>query len=177
MSKKAMLCGLLCVYSLLSEAYHIPKDFEEDKAELKALVFLSVFCPCSQSHVEHLNELEKRYRNLKIYGVITDEFSSENLPKIKDYYTEKKFKFPIIKDTKQRLVARYKALKTPHVILLKKKKEQNQYDAIYAGGVTDQRDFSRSDKKYLQENLIAYNSQKPLPYKNGRSLGCYIRRF
>ena len=153
-----------------------PVDFENDKTNLKGLIFLSSFCPCSQSHVEHLNKLKASYGNFKAFGVITDEFSTSNLKKITAYYTPERFQFPLIKDTQQILIKNYQALKTPHVVLLKKQ-QNGTYKILYQGGISDKRSFSASKVKFLEEDLAALKDNKPLPHSHGRSLGCYIRRF
>lgn len=163
-------------WSSFANTYASISDFNTDSAELKALVFLSASCPCSQSHVDHLNHLQKQHPNLKIYGVMTDQWIADRLPQINNYYTKKNFSFPVIKDEKQKLIQDYKALKTPHVVLLKKGPDQS-HQVIYRGGVSDQRNFSQSKKKFLAENLMALQKNTPIPYQQGRSLGCYIRRF
>ncbi len=169
---------VLVIYCFSWAAYGFtnPSVFEKENSELKALVFLSASCPCSRSHIDHLNKLNASNSNLKVFGVITDDQSPSNLKKLEQYYTKENFKFPILKDPTQSLVKKYDALKTPHVVLLKKQKN-GKFQKIYEGGVTDQRQFSRSKNKFLAENLAALKQSKPIPHEKGRSLGCYIRRF
>ncbi len=172
------ICCLISALCCLSQAKEFvsPMNFHKENSEYKAVVFLSSTCPCSKSHVEHLNTLEKQYENLKFYGVITDEISKDNTDSIKKYYSQKRFGFPLIEDPKQELVKKYNALKTPHVVLLKKQKD-GKFKKVCEGGVTDKRDFARSGKKFLEENLAAINAGKDMPHEEGRCLGCYIRRL
>lgn len=163
-----------CFYSLTAVGFTDPDHFEQDRSSVKALVFLSATCPCSQSHVEHLNQLSSEYSEFHIYGVITDE--PEAKEKIKQYYTSERFKFPIIEDPNQILVQKYNALKTPHVVLVQKD-QSGKFQKIYEGGVSDQRKLSEAKARFLEENLNALKNGEPLPYKQGRSLGCYIRRL
>ncbi len=167
-----LLSGLHTVVS----AYSGPESFARETSPLKAIVFLSASCPCSQSHVEHLNSLVKTYPSLKIFGVITDDLRSSSKQKIQEYYSPERFQFPVIEDLDQTLVKKHRALKTPHVVLFKKQ-SAGDYHVIYEGGVSDRRQFAKSKKKFLQENLVALKTDQPLPYSKGQSLGCYIRRF
>lgn len=173
---------LLPVFSLFfflgstSFGFESVANFESDMSPIKVLVFLSKDCPCSRSHVAHLNQISERYKTVKFYGVVADEFQEATQASIGEYFSEKNFKFPIIKDTEQKLVKNYDALKTPHVSLLKLQ-PNNKYSRIYEGGVSDHRDFNKSKTDFLNANVLAATQDKPLPYSNGKSLGCYIRRL
>lgn len=168
---------LMCFYSSVSLGYSKPSHFEKESSQLKAIVFLSASCPCSQSHVNHLNRLNSMYSDFKLYGVITDERTATNNERVEQYYTQERFQFPIIDDPDQTLVKAYNALKTPHVVLLRQEEEGGGFKKLYEGGVTDQRQFSSSQQKFLAENLEALKKGESVPHKQGRSLGCYIRRF
>lgn len=152
------------------------QSFEQNSSPLKALVFLSDLCPCSKSHVAHLNQLQEKYTSLKIFGVISDPPQTPERKKISDeYFKNGNFKFPIIADDNQELVKKYNALKTPHVTLFKK--EKDNYKVIYEGGLTNKRNFEESTVRYLEENLIELAQGKPVKHVNGICLGCYIRKI
>ncbi len=159
-----------------AQAFASPHAFENESSDLKALVFLSSYCPCSKSHVGHLNELSQAFPGVKIFGVITDDMSGGSKKMVEGYYSQKRFRFPIIADPKQKLVKEYKALKTPHVVLAKKA-PNGKFTKIYEGGLTDKREYSKAGRKFLEENLMALKDNKELPHSQGRSLGCYIRRL
>ena len=168
-----LACLLISIHAY---AFSNPTEFENNSSDLKALVFLSASCPCSQSHIEHLNHIKNSFKGLSLYGVITDIPDKSDSARFTQYYSKENFTFPIIEDLEQKLVKKYNALKTPYVVLLKKKSDLS-YSLIYQGGVTNKRIFEQSDKKYLEADLIALQSGQDLPYKEGFSLGCYIRRF
>lgn len=159
-----------------SFAFQNPNDFFNNPSQHKVLIFLSQSCPCSRSHVDHLNQLQKMYPDVAFFGVITDIITSENEQEIGDYYQDQNFKFPLIRDDQQKLIIEYRALKTPHVVLVKSLKE-SQVTTLYEGGLSDQRHFNPKAKMFLGENLKALHENKTLPYREGRSLGCYIRRL
>lgn len=173
-----LLAALLLTYLAHSTAFAFEnlERFRSDEKATKILVFLSKDCPCSRSHVEHLNELSQQFSDVAFYGVISDEFTKESTPLIESYFASSNFKFTIIKDPEQKLVKEFGALKTPHVTILKKQ-PNGKYTRIYEGGVSDHRDFSHAKATFLKENLMAVANNKPLPHSNGKSLGCYIRRL
>jgi len=144
---------------------------EQSRAKHKVIVFLSQKCPCSRGHVAHLNELYRKHSEVAFYGVISEPVNAKNKKAVKAYFTKERFAFPIIRDDEQNLVKKYKALKTPHVTFLSDNK------VVYQGGVTDQKSFRRSSKKFLEVNLKLLAQGKDIKFKLGASLGCYIRRY
>ncbi len=164
---------IFCYQSL---AFHSPDLFENNLSEYKVLIFLSKNCPCSRSHVRHLNELHESSDKVAFFGVITDMITPENRQDIDNYYSKKSFGFPLIQDEDQVLVKKYDALKTPHVVLLQKQ-SSGRFKRVYEGGVTNNRQFSRATKKFLQDNLGALLAGADIKHSQGKSLGCYIRRL
>jgi len=165
----------ILIISLNASAFVTVSEFENSTSPIKILVFLSKECPCSRSHAEHLNELSTENKDHSFFGVITDKIESSNKESIEEYFNSS-FKFPIIKDEDQKLVKAFAALKTPHVTILKRQ-PNGKYTAIYDGGVSDQKEFSKSKTRFLRDDLLALAAGQPLPHANGRSLGCYIRRL
>lgn len=155
----------------------------QNTAQIKVLLFLSHDCPCSRSHVSHLNELQHQYPQMAFFGIITEPLvddgnvkEKDQLSELSDYYNDKNFTFPLIKDPQQILVKKYAALKTPHVTILQKGKE-GQEMIVYQGGISDKRQFSSHNVKYLSENLHELSLGRKVKFATGDSLGCYIRRF
>ena len=169
-----LTAGLLFFCSI-SSAYQSVEMFNKDQVPTKLLVFLSQKCPCSQSHVDHLNKMAKENKNIHFYGVITDPWDEDSKEALEKYFVESRFQFPIIKDPKQQLIKKYEALKTPHITILKK--SGTSYQSIYDGGVSNHRFFQYASKRFLEENLKDLRNNKKLTFRNGPSLGCYIRRI
>lgn len=152
------------------------KDFENENSANKALIFLSETCPCSNSHIEHLNSLAKSYPQIKYFAVISEKARPENEKELAEYFSQKNFKFPVIQDNEQVLVKKYDALKTPHATLLSKNGSDGSYKVVYQGGVTNAANFNAATIKYLEENLKLISENKPVKYDKGISQGCYILR-
>lgn len=165
------LAILLSVVVQQSLAYENVSKVQADKRDHKILVFLSQKCPCSQSHVNHLNGLAKKHKDIAFFGVITEPINKDNQEAINEYFTSQRFQFPLIEDSTQTLVKKYGALKTPHVTLLKGEK------VLYQGGVSNHRFFNQASKKFLETNISDLKNKKPLSYSRGPSMGCYIRRI
>lgn len=166
----------LLIFAPLSSwsAFSTLSDFDKDQRPTKILVFLSKDCPCSDSHVNHLNKLNTKYKDVSFYGVVTDPESEA--AEIAIYFDSNRFDFPIVKDPEHDLVKIYGALKTPHVALLKRGADSS-YKVAYEGGVTNGHNFAQANKFFLQDNLQALSTGKPLVHSQGKSLGCYIKRI
>lgn len=166
-----------CLFtSTIVFAYESVESFNKNQSEIKVLVFLSSSCPCSKSHVEHLNQLQSTYKTVSLFGVVTDIFDEDNTKSINEYYKSQNFKFSMIKDDKQVLIKKYKALKTPHTSVLQKQ-SSGDFKLVYQGGVSNHRIFEKSDVYFLSDNLEQLSQGKPPKHAFGKSLGCYIRRL
>ncbi len=160
-----------------TNGYLAPDSFESEDSRYKLLVFLSEKCPCSRSHIRHIKNLMNAYPDLKVYGVISEPAKNKKQKDQKNqYFLKTDFGFPIIEDTDQLLVKKYKALKTPHVVLVKQE-IANQPAVIYQGGLTDSKIYSSNSKKYLETAMNESSNGKDVKVKNGFCMGCYIRRF
>lgn len=176
--KVLILFFLASFFMRIADAkYLTPEAFENEKSAYKMLVFLSESCPCSKSHISHIQDLKQEYKNLKIFGVVSEPPQNEKQKLKKDqYFLKTDFGFPIIEDPKQFLVSKYKALKTPHVVLLK----QSHLDGtqvVYEGGLTDSKTYNSKSKKYIEQAMKDLASGRDVQIKKGFCLGCYIRRY
>lgn len=140
------------------------QDFEKESSP-KSLVFISSECPCSKSHIKHIKSVISKNPKMKVFAVSTESMEDQE---VKDYY--KNLGLTVIKDKESVLLNKYKALKTPHVTVIESGK------IVYQGGVTNKKDPKSATKFYFRDVLKALSSNTPPPYKNGRSLGCYIPR-
>lgn len=133
------------------------------------IVFLSSSCPCSNSHIQEIRSLAAEYASFAFVAVHSnaDEKESDAAP----YFRKAKLGFPVVQDRKAALADAFKALKTPHAFLLGPDGE-----VLYAGGVSDSHDLSRSEHKFLREALEDARNHREVRTKRGRALGCVISR-
>lgn len=169
------ICGLLSLkaYSLDIKGIDLRTDKEVEvkikKDKPSVYYFLSAWCPCSQGTFDHLNELQKKFKDFSFVGFQ----SSVVIPKqaALKYFGKYKIDFPVIFDPKVKYADHFKALKTPHVFV---------YGAdnklLFQGGATNSKDFKKATKFYLKEALQAISDGKKPPLEHAKALGCYIQR-
>jgi len=150
--------------SALTTKFYKPIDFEKTN-EPKALVFISSECPCSKAHIEHIKKVASENKILNLFAVAT---SPMNKTKEVSYYKQVGLK--VIYDKKNHLLKKYKALKTPHLSII------NNNKIIYQGGVTNKTSPLKATKFFFKEVASAISKNESTPYKQGVSLGCYIKR-
>jgi len=133
------------------------------------LVFLSASCPCSDSHIVELKDLATQFPEFSFVAVHsnTDESREVSLP----YFEKVALPFPVISDHDQKLANQFRAYKTPHAFLT-----LPDGRIAYQGGLSDSKDCSKSDRKYLREALIDLKEGRKIRTPNARTLGCTIAR-
>ncbi|MCB0341707.1 MAG: redoxin domain-containing protein [Pseudobdellovibrionaceae bacterium] len=146
------------------------KDFHFDiKQKPTALVFLSARCPCSNSHIEHINKLAKQHPSVQFVGVHSNQ--NESVSESHAYFSKYHLSFPVIHDNDAALANAVGALKTPHVFV---------YDTTltlrYRGGVTSSSQMEKAKKLHLSDFLSEFERGSATLLTEVRSLGCYIKR-
>ena len=86
------------------------------------------------------------------------------------HFRTSKLPFPVIADDHAVLANEFKALKTPHVFLLKDGK------VLFQGGVDDSNDASLAHENYLAQAVRETAAGKPVSHDKVRTLGCVIKR-
>ena len=140
-----------------------------DSSSYVVAYFLNGQCPCSQSHFDHLNELQKKYKKISFIGFHSNK--SMNLKKAMKSYKNFSIDFPILLDKELKYANIFNALKTPHVFILNKAGE-----IIYHGGATNSRNPNKASKFYLKDALAEITDGKEIAIKQTKTLGCYIQR-
>ncbi|MBS1960364.1 MAG: redoxin domain-containing protein [Bdellovibrionales bacterium] len=133
------------------------------------VVFLSAVCPCSNSHVAELTKISNEYPDFNFIAIHSN--ANEEVAVAKNYFTDKKLPFPVIQDSKAKLADEFKALKTPHVYVVRPNGE-----IAYQGGVTNSADCSKADKNFLRDALDDIKQSHVVRTPSGRTLGCVIKR-
>ncbi len=140
-----------------------------DRSVYVVAYFLNGQCPCSQSHFDHLNELQKKYAKISFVGFHSNK--SMNLKKAMKAYANYSIDFPILLDKELKYANIFNALKTPHVFILNKTGE-----VVYHGGATNSRNPKKASKFYLKDALAEITDGKEITIKQTKTLGCYIQR-
>lgn len=147
------------------------KKIEVQQTKKKGTVyyFLSAWCPCSQGSFDHLNTLQKEYKNFDFVGF----HSSVEVPKkdALDYFAKFKIDFPIIFDDEVVYADKFKAVKTPHIFVHGPKGK-----VLFQGGATNSRNPKNASKFYLKDALASLEKGEAPKIKNAKTIGCYIQR-
>lgn len=133
------------------------------------VVFLSAYCPCSNSHLTELAALSNEHPGYEFIGVHSN--SNEKPEEAKKYFKNAGLPFSVIQDKGGKIADDLKAYKTPHAYIFNQAGE-----VVYQGGVSNSRDFDRSDRKYLREALDDLKKGQAVRTPEGRTLGCVISR-
>ncbi len=133
------------------------------------VVFLSVKCPCSNSHVAEFKDLSVKFPEFSYVAIHSNTDEGKELSR--PYFEKVAFSFPVIEDKNSELADLFHAIKTPHSFILRP-----DGNIAYQGGVSNSHDCSKSDRKYLREALEDIQTGKPVRTPEGRTLGCSISR-
>jgi hypothetical protein len=133
------------------------------------VVFLSAKCPCSHSHISHLQELKKQFPEIDFLAIHSnlDETEQEG----KEYFLKNSLGFPVIRDEKNSLANLFRAMKTPHAYLL-----NSEGVVLYQGGVSNSSDCKRATALYLKDALKDLSENRPIKTPQTRTLGCALPR-
>lgn len=157
-------------FSNISGKDHSNKEISHRFSDSKAtvVIFLSAYCPCSNSHVPIIKDLAKSFPEYKFIGVHSN--ANEKRNRALKYFTENNFGFEIIHDQSGDIARKFGAVKTPHVFIINAKGEN-----IYTGSVTDASMASSAKKFHLEAALKNLRIGKLPETPKRKTLGCYIQ--
>jgi thiol-disulfide isomerase/thioredoxin len=177
---KLLILAILFVFNFNPKSFGAIKNFELysvtsnklvniqfEKHDLNyVFIFLSKDCPCSKGNLEYINELSKKYPDVRFVGIHAKK--KTKVEEVQNYLKDKKINFEILNDPDLLAANLFKALKTPHAFIVNKMGE-----IIYSGGVTNSIFPEHAKEFYLKNALedlanIAKNETK--------TLGCFIER-
>lgn len=141
----------------------------DEKHKGLVVLFMSVKCPCSNSHVPVLKELAQKHKDFRFLMVHSnlEESKSESLTYFKNFPAS----IEILQDEKTKIADLLKAYKTPHAFVFNPNGE-----IVYRGGVTNSSNAASADRNYLAEVLEDLDAGKSPRIREGRTLGCVIAR-
>lgn len=147
-------------------------------AEGFILVFTCNTCPCSQANENRLNKLNEKFSGSGYYVIAINSNDPEVSPKdsfekMKLRAEKESFNYPYLDDGKQKICAKYGALKTPEVFILKK--ENNKLILRYRGVIDDNVLYEEKVKEHFVEDaVIALIKGEKLKKTTTKAHGCRI---
>ncbi|WP_378186980.1 thioredoxin family protein [Aquimarina sp. W85] len=143
------------------------------------VIFTCNHCPYSVAYEDRIIALDKKYKT-KGYPVIAinpnnpEAYPDDSFIKMKERANAKQFTFPYLFDEGQKIYPQYGATKTPHVYVLKK--QDNVFKVKYIGAIDNNyKDAQKADQKYVEDAVDALLSDKDVPVKTTRAIGCSIK--
>ena len=135
------------------------------------LIFISTRCPVSNGYNERMEKLAQEYkaRGVQVIGINSN--TGESAADIKQHATEKRFTFPVLKDTNNVIADRLGAQVTPEAYLL-----DAGLKLVYRGRIDNSRNGDAITATELRDALEATLAGKPVEKTEARAFGCSIKR-
>ena len=149
---------------------HSLSDFKD--AKFVVLVFTCNHCPVASAYEKRLVALQDDYKakGVRVVAVNVNNIEPDRLDKMKQRAKDRKFNFPYLYDSSQKLGHDYGATVTPHVFLLDQKRK-----VAYMGAVDDKMNADQVKKTYLRDALDALLAGKKPPKTVTKQFGCGIK--
>jgi len=148
-------------------------DLEKSAAQKNlmgtVISFLSSKCPCSNSHLMHLMDLQNKFPQFLFIGVHSNKKGKKEV--VRSFFRKKAFSLPLLFDSTLKLANSFRAIKTPHTFVIGKKG-----NLLFHGGITNSINFKFATKFYLSDALTKLKNKKPLEQIYARAIGCSIAR-
>ena len=173
---KKILCLLILIpYSVFAGVFDTLHGLErlnqvslDTEKKYYVLVSLSPYCPCSGSHLVHLDELSKKLPNFSFIGFDTDKLASKD--EAIQFYIEGNLNFSVVKDKKLELARTLQAVTTPHAFVI----NRESGELLYQGAVTNSSEFSVNNQMFLKEALLNIDRGVKVSRARTRPHGCTI---
>jgi len=146
------------------------------KNKASVFIFLAPDCPLSQNYSLTLNTLADKFKEDTVffYGII----AGKNFEKkeVEDFVNKFKIKIPVLLDEELNLAAYFDASKTPEVFVA-----NSEGIILYKGAIDDWaidlgQHRSVITQHYLEDALKNFVSDKEIPVKETKAVGCFIER-
>ena len=145
-------------------------DFKDSK--LIVLVFTCNHCPIASAYEKRMVALQDAYKSkgVQVVAVNVNNIEPDRVDKMKQRAKERKFNFPYLYDSSQKLGRDYGATVTPHVFVL----DQNR-KVVYMGAFDDKLNADQVKKTYLRDAIDALLDGKKPPETVTKQFGCGIK--
>jgi peroxiredoxin len=154
----------------VDDAKHSLADYKKAKAIV--LVFTCNHCPVAKAYEDRLVALQKDYKDkgVQVVAVNVNNMPADRLDKMKERAESKKFNFPYLYDSTQKIGLDYGAIKTPEVYLL-----DQQRKLVYHGAIDDSQRPEKVKTRHLRDSIDAVLAGKKPPKAEVSAFGCGIK--
>ncbi len=154
----------------VDDHHHSLADY--GKAKILVLVFTCNHCPVAVAYQDRLIQLQQDYqaKGVQVVAVNVNNIPADRLEPMKVRAKEKKFNFPYLYDSSQRMGRDYGAVKTPHVFVLDRNRK-----VAYIGAIDDSMRPRNVKTRYLRDALDALLAGEKPPKTETTAVGCGIK--
>ena len=146
---------------------------EYKRAKIVVVVFTCNHCPVAVAYEDRLIQLQKDYRKHGVRFVAVNVNNNppiDRLEGMKVRAEEKRFNFPYLYDSSQKIGHDYGATVTPHVFALDKDRK-----IAYMGAIDDSKDEKKVTEHCLRDALDALLAGKEPPKPVTKQFGCTVK--
>jgi len=142
------------------------------KARAVVLVFTCNHCPVAVAYEDRLVALQKDYgpKGVQVIAVNVNNIPPDRLDKMKERAKAKKFNFPYLYDSSQKMGYDYGAKVTPHTFIL-----DSDRKIAYRGAIDNNQKPDKADNHYVRDALDALLAGKKAPQAETKAFGCSIK--
>ena len=154
----------------IDDKKHSLSDFKDPK--LVVLVFTCNHCQVASAYEKRLVALQDAYKTkgVQVVAVNVNNIEPARLDKMKQRAKDRKFNFPYLYDSSQKMGREYGATVTPHVFVLDQKRK-----VVYIGAIDDKMNADQVKKTFLRNAIDALLDGKKPPEAVTKQFGCSIK--
>jgi len=135
------------------------------------IIFVATKCPISNAYNARMQKLAEDYRARGVNVVGINPNVAELADEVKRHAAENGLKFPILKDTGNKIADRYDAQVTPEAYLL-----DASGKLVYRGRIDNSRNGDSISSTDLRDAIEAVLAGKPVEKAEVKAFGCSIKR-
>jgi peroxiredoxin len=151
------------------------KDFSLDTVmkhnKYTVLMFISTECPVSNAYNERMVKLYSQYNAKGVAFLGINANKAEPPEDIEAHAKEKGFKFPVLKDVKNKIADAYGAMVTPEVYVI-----SSDGRLLYHGRIDDSRNPEKVTSNDLANTLDLLLAGEGIAVSETKAFGCTIKR-
>jgi len=142
------------------------------KAKVIVLVFTCNHCPVAVAYEDRIIALQKDYgaKGVQVIAVNVNNLPADRLDKMKQRAKDKKFNFPYIYDSSQKMGHDYGAKVTPHAFVLDADRK-----IAYIGAIDNSQRPDKATKHYVRDALDALLAGKTPTQTQTKAFGCTVK--
>jgi hypothetical protein len=139
----------------------------------QVVFFLGIDCPVSQQYISRLNQLVKKYPDVRWRGYVPQNITQEQLD---NFLAEYSVGFSLEKDKKLKAARRFDAKVMPEVFVL-----DVRGNTLYRGAIDNWffdlgKHRTQTTEYYLENALESLLANTEPPVRKTEAIGCFIQR-